>query len=234
MKLNDIVESIPSIVSSSYDSIILIDDLESVFYTIGYNGEKIKVSIKKNITELNTVINNDKIIKLIEENKDIKEYIDTTYVVISSHDNYRVVLLSNIINNTISEDKPLLLIADDSPVITKFFVKTFKDDFDVLVAKDGEEAIDLVEKNKDRLMGAFFDLQMPKKNGYDVLNYFTEHDLFKLIPVSIISGEDSKDGIDKATSIDGVVDMVQKPFSKEAAKTIVDKTISFSPKYKEF
>ena len=83
-------------------------------------------------------------------------------------------------------------------------------------------------------MGAFLDLQMPKKNGYEVLDYFSENDLFKQIPVSIISGEDTKDGIAKATSIPGVVDMLQKPFNAESARAIVNKTISFSSKYKEF
>ena len=67
----------------------------------------------------------------------------------------------------IQDNKRVILIADDSPVITKFFTRTFKDEFEILVAKDGNEAIELVEENKDSLLGVFLDLQMPKKN----LNY---------------------------------------------------------------
>ena len=73
---------------------------------------------------------------------------------------------------------------------------------------------------------------MPNMNGYEVLDYFKENDLFKVIPVSIISGEDTEDGIKKAMSYEGVIDMIQKPFDSSSIKAMVDKTVTFSPKYK--
>ena len=44
----------------------------------------------------------------------------------------------------------MLFIADDSPVITKFFKKLFQDEYEVLVASNGIEAIDIVEQYKDK------------------------------------------------------------------------------------
>ena len=103
----------------------------------------------------------------------------------------------------------------------------------MLVARDGNEVIKLIDEYRnDNLVGLFLDLQMPNMNGYEVLDYFKEHDLFKVVPVSIISGEDTEDGIKKAMSYEGVIDMIQKPFDSSSIKAIVDKTVTFSPKYK--
>lgn len=233
MRINEVVLSIPSLISSIFDDIVVIDESESVYYSVNYTGEKIKVSSKENISALTNKLSKN-IIDTIKDNNEIRTFIDGSFISIFKIENYKLALISSTKKKTETSDKRVLLIADDSPVITKFFTRTFDKEFEILVAKDGNEAIELVEQNSDRIMGAFLDLQMPKKNGYEVLDYFSENDLFKQIPVSIISGEDTKDGIAKATSIPGVVDMLQKPFNAESARAIVNKTISFSSKYKEF
>lgn len=233
MRINEVVLSIPSLISSIFDDIVVIDESESVYYSVNYTGEKIKVSSKENISALTNKLSKN-IIDTIKDNNEIRTFIDGSFISIFKIENYKLALISSTKKKTETSGKRVLLIADDSPVITKFFTRTFDKEFEILVAKDGNEAIELVEQNSDRIMGAFLDLQMPKKNGYEVLDYFSENDLFKQIPVSIISGEDTKDGIAKATSIPGVVDMLQKPFNAESARAIVNKTISFSPKYKEF
>lgn len=233
MRINEVVLSIPSLISSLFDDIVVIDESESVYYSVDYTGEKIKVSSKEDLSKLSNKFSKN-IVDIINGNEEIKTIVGESFVSIFKKDNYKLVLVNSTKKGTATNGKRVLLIADDSPVITKFFTRTFDKEFEILVAKDGNEAIELVEQNRDRIMGAFLDLQMPKKNGYEVLEYFSENDLFKLIPVSIISGEDTKDGIAKATSIPEVVDMLQKPFSAEAARAIVNKTISFNPNYKEF
>ena len=126
-----------------------------------------------------------------------------------------------------------IIIADDSPVITNFFSKIFRNEFEVIVAHNGKEVIDIVNQYmNDSLVGLFLDLQMPVMNGFEVLDYFKEHDLFKVVPVSIISGEDTEEGIKRAMSYQGVIDMIQKPFDATSIRAIVDKTVTFSPKYK--
>lgn len=235
MGINETLAKIPSFIANVYDLVICIDNENNKLYNINYNGDKISVSAPKKIEEINTLISSKKIVDCINNNDFLKTIIDNNFIVIVKDNNYKLIFISNIAEEKPFDDnKNLILIADDSPIITKFFTKTFKDDYNILVAKDGNEAISMIEENKDTLVAAFLDLQMPNKNGYEVLEYMKEADLFKNIPVSIISGEDSKDGIAKATSVPGVVDMLLKPFSAESARTIVNKTISFSPKHKEF
>lgn len=235
MGINETLAKIPSIVANVYDLVICIDSKNNKLYTINYNGDKISVSAPKVLDELNTLISSKKAVECINNNDSLKKIVDNNFIVIIKDNNYKLVFISNIVEEKTSTDKKgLILIADDSPIITKFFTKTFKDEYNILVASDGNEAISMIEENKESLMAAFLDLQMPNKNGYEVLEYMKDNNLFKNIPVSIISGEDSKDGIAKATSVPGVVDMLLKPFSAESARTIVNKTISFNPSHKEF
>ena len=152
------------------------------------------------------------------------------FVISYTYDNYKLIFIMNTSNKIVGTKS--LLIADDSEVITKFFTKIFSDRYNILVAKDGNEAVNLVKENKDNLLGCFIDLKMPIKDGYYVLNYFKDNDLFKLIPVSVISGEDDSSVITDLTSNYQIVDMLQKPFDRNSAESIVSKTISLSPKYK--
>ena len=67
---------------------------------------------------------------------------------------------------------------------------------------------------------------MPKKNGFAVLDYMKENSLLSKMPVSIISGDSSKDTIDRAFSYQ-IVDMLEKPFNEQSIKMVIEKTIFY-------
>ena len=69
------------------------------------------------------------------------------------------------------------------------------------------------------------DLNMPEYDGFMVLNYFKNNNLFRKYPICIISGDDTKETISKAFSYD-IVDMLNKPFSKTNVECIVEKMLS--------
>lgn len=233
MNVETIVKQIPTLIALLYKKIYLINKEEDIFYTIDYNGKELKVSIKKTYNDFINELNNNELLAEIENNNNLKKVIDNKIYDVIAVDNYKLVLEMDVEQKEEKdENKKMLLIADDSPIITKFFVKTFQDQYEILTAKDGNEAIKLIEENIDKpLLAAFLDLQMPVKNGYEVLEYMDQNNLFEKIPVSIISGEDTSDGIEKAMSYK-VIDMLKKPFDANAAQTIVNRTISFSPKNK--
>lgn len=240
MDINNIISGIPSIVGSLYENIFLVSKELGVCYSVQYTGEQLKVSAKQEYNQFVTYLGKYKenIISHIENRNAVKEVITTKdnkekLLSVVTKDNYKFIFIMDISNiHEGDSEKKILLIADDSPVITKFFKKTFIDEYEVLVANNGKEAIELVNANLDNnLVGFFCDLQMPEMNGYEVLEYFEKNNLFDKVPVSIISGEDTADGIEKATAY-RIVDMLQKPFNAEAAKAIVNKTIQFSPKNK--
>ncbi len=121
-----------------------------------------------------------------------------------------------------------ILVVDDSNIIRNFTSRIFKESYGVGVAKDGKEAIDIIASNKDnnQIVAILLDLNMPNVDGFAVLDYMKENNLFRKIPVSIISGDSSKETIDRAFTYQ-IVDMLGKPFNETDIKRVVEKTIYF-------
>ena len=65
---------------------------------------------------------------------------------------------------------------------------------------------------------------MPHVNGFEVLDYMKEHDLFTVYPVSIISGNCDQSAIDRAFQYP-IIDMLSKPFTEADVTRIVERTI---------
>lgn len=125
------------------------------------------------------------------------------------------------------KDKTILVV-DDSNIVRNFVKRIFNDKYNVAMAKDGKEALDIINANKDTdyIEAILLDLNMPVLDGFGVLEYMRKDNLFKKMPVSIISGDSSKETIDRAFTYE-IVDMVTKPFNDSNIKTVVEKTIFY-------
>ncbi|MBE6147179.1 MAG: response regulator [Firmicutes bacterium] len=130
------------------------------------------------------------------------------------------------VNDTeILHDKAIL-VADDSNIVSNFIKKIFNDSYDVLIAGDGNEAIEIIKNHSGKkIVGMLLDLNMPNVDGFAVLEYLKVNGLFSEIPVSIITGDSSKEVIQKAFTYP-IVDMLQKPFNELNIKNIVERTIA--------
>ena len=121
--------------------------------------------------------------------------------------------------------KDALLIVDDSDMVLNFISRVFNDTFNCIMATDGQKAIREISK-ENNIKGILLDLNMPNVNGFEVLDYLKQNDLFVKYPVSIITGADDKDTITKAFNYH-IVDMLQKPFNEKDVKRIVERTINY-------
>ena len=110
------------------------------------------------------------------------------------------------------EGKKVILIADDSNIILNFLEKSIHNEYSILKARTGNEAIDIIKSND--LYAILLDLNMPSLNGFDVLAYLKEENLLEKIPVVIITGDDTEETIKKAFSY-GILDVLNKPFTEE-------------------
>ncbi len=128
----------------------------------------------------------------------------------------------------ILDDSPkesAILVVDDSDLIRSFISKIFHDKYQVIMADDGKEALEAIDNDSDgRIKGIFLDLNMPHVNGFEVLDYMKEHDLFTVYPVSIISGNCDQSAIDRAFQYP-IIDMLSKPFTEADVTRIVERTI---------
>lgn len=122
-------------------------------------------------------------------------------------------------------DEKTILVVDDSNITRNLIEKTYKDQYKVLMASNGREAIDIVEAMPEgTIVALLLDLNMPGLDGFGVLEYFKEKNLFNKVPVSIITGDSSKATIARVFTYD-IKDVLIKPFSAFDIEKIVSKMI---------
>ena len=97
-----------------------------------------------------------------------------------------------------------ILLVEDNPGDVRLIVETFKDmdiPHNLAVARDGLEAIQILNNDcKDSTAPKLIilDLNLPKKNGWDVLKEIKKDDKLKPIPVIILTTSKSNEDIKRS------------------------------------
>ena len=128
------------------------------------------------------------------------------------------------VNLNVSDEKKII-VADDSPIISSIVEKSFEGKYKVLVASNGQQAIDYIKVNDPKnIVALLLDLNMPEVDGFAVLDYMQANELFDKIPVCIITGDVEKERIDRAFTY-GIVDVLPKPFTMDNIRNVVEKVV---------
>jgi DNA-binding response OmpR family regulator len=117
--------------------------------------------------------------------------------------------------------KKILLVDDEPNIIMALEYTLRKNNYDIFIARDGEEAILLSEKLQPDLV--ILDIMMPKVDGYEVLEYLRQHETLKYTTQTvIISAKQKETDVQKALSL-GAKEYIKKPFSmKKLLNTVTD------------
>jgi len=116
-----------------------------------------------------------------------------------------------------------ILIVDDEPDLLR--VATFrlkKFGYEVLTARDGQEALDLLQKDTPDLI--FLDLKLPVMSGYEVCRQIKSDNNLKNTPVVLFTA--SSDRIAEKAKEIGADDYMTKPFGPE---DLLEKIKKFLP-----
>lgn len=112
-----------------------------------------------------------------------------------------------------------ILVVDDDPYILmslEFLMK--KNGFDVMVARNGTEALDLVEKQLPDLV--LLDIMMPDVDGYEICKHIKSSKKLKEAKVVFMSAKSKEADIKKGYDL-GASLYITKPFStREMMKQI--------------
>ena len=115
-----------------------------------------------------------------------------------------------------------ILIVDDNEINRGILGEIFKDQYDILEAGNGIEAMKSIEENEDKLAAILLDIVMPEMDGYEVLEAMRKKDnLNDSIPVLMITADTSTDA-ERTSYQKGAADVIHKPFDP----VIVDKRVS--------
>ena len=103
----------------------------------------------------------------------------------------------------------LVLIVDDQELNRDVLGMILEDDYELIYAGNGREAIEKIEEYKDKLSIVLLDLIMPEMDGFQVLAYVRGSDYLKNLPVIVLTAE--KDAELRALEM-GASDFITKPF----------------------
>ena len=94
--------------------------------------------------------------------------------------------------------KTVLIAEDDKFLSSAYRLKLEKAGLNTLMAEDGQQALDLLQKHRPDLI--LLDLIMPVKDGFQVLEAISQKSSLKDIPVIVASNPGQKEDIDKSLS----------------------------------
>ncbi len=111
-----------------------------------------------------------------------------------------------------------VMVVDDTEANIDILLETLADDYKVVVATDGESALEDIEKNPPDLI--LLDIMMPGMDGYEVCQKLKEMEITRNIPVIFLTA--LKEEGDEARGLGlGAVDYITKPFNPELVKARV-------------
>ncbi len=120
--------------------------------------------------------------------------------------------------NNINE-KPLILIVDDTPMNIRVLGTALQDEYQIRVATSGEEALEMATKLPvpDLIL---LDIMMPEMNGFQVLEVLKSLPETKEIPVIFVTALSKEVDEEKGLKI-GAIDYITKPYSIPVLKARV-------------
>ena len=107
--------------------------------------------------------------------------------------------------------KQKILIADDSEMNRELLAAILEEEYDIIQANDGVQAVDCLQRQAEEISLLLLDIVMPHMDGFEVLSYMNKEHWIDSIPVVIISSENSPIYIKRGYDL-GATDFIGKPF----------------------
>ncbi len=127
---------------------------------------------------------------------------------------------------TVSGRAPIALIVDDSISVRKFVSSVLeKNKYATVLAEDGPEALEELKKVKFDII--ITDLEMPKMQGFDLIEEIRKQRSFQSIPIVILTGRAGKKHKDRGVEL-GANAYITKPFKESDLLNTLETFIKIS------
>lgn len=125
-----------------------------------------------------------------------------------------------------------ILIADDSEMNRSILADILENEYEILEAENGVQALEIIETYQQSLSLVLLDIVMPEMDGFGVLAEMNHKGYISDIPVIMISSESSASSVERAYEL-GVADFISRPFDALIVRRRVDNTILLYAKQKK-
>ncbi|MEM9686408.1 MAG: response regulator, partial [Bacteroidota bacterium] len=110
------------------------------------------------------------------------------------------------------DQTPVILLVEDHPEMRSFIRRQIAEDYRVLEAADGVEALEVLKKHRIDLI--LSDVMMPRMDGFQLLSMLRSDPATETIPVIMLTARAAREDRLHALTI-GVDDYLTKPFDEE-------------------
>lgn len=125
-----------------------------------------------------------------------------------------------------------ILIVDDSEMNRSLLADMLSDNYDIIEAEDGIQAINVLAKQAIELSLVLLDIVMPNLDGFGVLDAMNQAGWIEDVPVIIISAENSSERVERAYEL-GATDFIARPFDERIVQRRVMNTLLLYAKQKK-
>ncbi len=118
--------------------------------------------------------------------------------------------------------KTTIIIVDDEDKERRVISLSLKTNFNILLAQNGKQAVELINNNRVHLI--LTDFNMPEMNGLELLRWAKEN--YKTIPVIIMTAFGSVENAVEAMKM-GAHDYISKPIKIDELEAVIEKSLQF-------
>lgn len=126
--------------------------------------------------------------------------------------------------------KKKILLVDDDPELRKLVSKILESDFEVILAEDGETALDELDTLVPDLI--ILDIELPDMNGYEICEKIKYKSQLQFVPVLMLSANKGYEARIRGYQV-GALNYLEKPFHTLELKTIISNLISEEARTKD-
>ena len=125
-----------------------------------------------------------------------------------------------------AQEKYVVLVVDDNMDARMFLQRSLSDDYNVLVAANGKEALKILSEN-DKVNIVVSDVMMPVMDGVTLFRHIKNDINYSHIPVIFLTAKSSEESV-VAGLEEGVADYITKPFSLAVLKLRISKILGWT------
>lgn len=124
----------------------------------------------------------------------------------------------------VAYEKKAILVVDDVEVNRVTLREIFQDDYIILEAQNGVEALEEIDSNGEKLVAVLLDTIMPVMDGFGVLEILHDRDFMKRVPVFLITGGCTEEATLRGFEL-GVMDIIEGPIIPQIVKRRIESVI---------
>ena len=125
-------------------------------------------------------------------------------------------------------DKMRILVVDDNMDARLFLQRSLDDEYQVLVAGNGKEALHILGRN-DKVSMVISDIMMPMMDGIQLFRNIKDNINYSHIPVILLTAKSSEENIIAGLE-EGADDYITKPFSLSVLRLRIRKILEWKEK----